>query len=68
MDRRDGGRVLGKMTGIWGHLGGDVETYCSGNSLESVRVMLVKPLIMGHKESELAIFHNQARLLVFISA
>jgi len=31
---RDLGRVLGGTTGIGGHLGGDVEYYCSGNSLE----------------------------------
>lgn len=34
------GEIMGESTGIGGHLGSAVETQCSGNSLESMRVSL----------------------------
>ena len=46
----------------WGHFRDDMETYCNGNSMESMRAMLaIKFLVMEDTESELAIFYNQAR-------
>ena len=37
-----GERILGEISGIERHLEGDVKTLCSGNSLESLRMTLVK--------------------------
>jgi hypothetical protein len=47
-------RVLGKTTGIKGHLGCELETWCNGMFQESMRVML-RLLAIGDMEPELAI-------------
>lgn len=41
-------RVIGETTVIDGYSGGDVKTWCSGNFLEPMRVILARtPLLKG---------------------
>lgn len=51
--------VQAEMTGIEGYMRGNVETYPSRNSLESMMVTLVKTPRDENKETEMAFFCNQ---------
>lgn len=49
------------MTEIEGHFWDKIETQCNGNSLESMRMVLVQTPSTGVKEHELSIFWNEAK-------
>lgn len=51
-------KILEETTGIGEHLGGEVETLCKENSMESTRVTLAKIPSNGDMESELVISCN----------
>lgn len=48
----------GRDSWNWGHLGGGVKIYCSGNFLESMKVILIRARSNGDTESQ----QSQAKL------
>ena len=58
------GREYWETTEMADHLGDYIETWCNGNSQESTEVTQIRLLAIEHIEPDLAIFCNQARLLV----